>query len=92
MKLTPTPFTAALAGVVAGIVMPILWSRFGSESMSLVLAFLIVVALPAHAFVVGFSRSQPVDSRNLDSALLKRVGAWLASAVAAIAVAQVLGA
>ena len=73
MKLTPTPITAALAGIFAGIVMPILWARLSSESMSLVVAFLLVVALPAHALVVGFSRSQPIDSRTLDTALLKRV-------------------
>ena len=91
MKLTPTPITAALAGVFAGIAMPILWSRFGSESMSLVVALLLVVALPAHAFVVGFSRSQPADSRTLDTALLKRVGAWLSAAVGAMAFTHVLG-
>jgi hypothetical protein len=92
VKLTPTPITAAIAGVFAGIVMPILWSRFGSESMSLVVAFLLVVALPAHAFVVGFSRSQPVDSRKLDTALLKRVVSWLSAAAAAIAFIHILGA
>jgi hypothetical protein len=91
MKLTPTPITAALAGIFAGIVMPILWARLSSESMSLVVAFLLVVALPAHAFVVGFSRSQPIDSRTLDTALLKRVGAWLSSAVVAMALVHLLG-
>ena len=65
--------------------MPILWSRFDSQSMGLVVAFLLVVVLPAHAFVVGFSRTQPVDARALDTASLKRVGVWLGTAVAAIA-------
>ncbi|MBC7710616.1 MAG: hypothetical protein H7203_11170 [Rhizobacter sp.] len=92
MKLTPTPITAALAGVVAGTVMPILWSRFDSQSMSLVVAFLLVVALPAHAFVVGFSRSQPADARALDAALLTRVGAWLSTSVVAIAFTHLVGA
>lgn len=88
MKLTPTPITAALAGAFAGIVMPILWSQFGSESMGLVVAFLLVVALPAHAFVVGFSRGQPTNARALDTALLKRVGAWLGAAVLTTVIAQ----
>ena len=88
MRITPTPVTAALAGVFTGTVMPILWSRFGSDTTSLVVAFLLVVALPAHAFVVGFSRAQPADARTLDTALLKRVGAWLACAAIAMAIAQ----
>ena len=72
--------------------MPVLWSRFDSESMGLVVVFLLVVALPAHAFVVGFSRSQPVDSRALDTALLKRIGAWLLTVAAAVAFTHVVGA
>ena len=72
--------------------MPILWSRFDSESMRLVVAFMLVVALPAHAFVVGFSRSPPVNSRALDTALLKRVGAWLFTSAVAVAITHVVGA
>jgi hypothetical protein len=41
---------------------------------------LLVVALPAHAFVVGFGRTQAPSARSLDTALLKRIGAWLAAA------------
>jgi hypothetical protein len=88
VKLTPTPVTAALAGAFAGIVMPILWARLANDSMSLVVAFLLVVALPAHAFVVGLSRSQVANARTLDTALLKRVGAWLGVAAVTMAIAQ----
>jgi hypothetical protein len=90
VKLTPTPVTAALAGAFAGIVMPIFWSRFGNDSMSLVVAFLLVVALPAHAFEVGFTPSQAANARTVDTALLKRVGAWLGTAVVTMAIAQAI--
>ena len=33
---------------------------------------LLLVALPAHAFVVGFARSQPADGRKVDTALVRR--------------------
>lgn len=90
--LTPTPIHAAAAGAFAGVVMPMLWSRLANDSTSLVVAFLLVVALPAHAFVVGFSRSPAANARTLDTALLKRVGAWLGAAAVAMGLAQWLGA
>lgn len=70
--------------------MPMLWSRFENESTILVVAFLLVVALPAHAFVVGFSRSPAANPRALDTALLKRVAAWLGAAVVTMAIAQAI--
>ena len=88
MKLTATPITAALAGAVAGVGMPVLWSRLATESTSLVVAFLLVVAVPAHAFVVGFGQNQATNARTVDTALLKRVGAWLLSAVVATGIVQ----
>ena len=86
----PTPITAALAGAFAGMVTPILWLRLATDSISLVVAFLLVVALPAHAFVVGFARNQAANTRTVDTALLKRVGAWLLSAAVATAISQAL--
>lgn len=80
--------TAALAGAFAGLVMPILWPRFDNDSTSLVVAFLLVVALPAHALVVGFSRTQAANPNGLDAALLRRVGAWLGAAAITMAIAQ----
>ena len=68
--------------------MPLLWSYFGNDTMSLVVAFLLVVVLPAHAFVVGFSYSQ-ANARTLDTALIKRVGAWLGAVAIVMAIAQV---
>lgn len=68
--------------------MPILWSQFGNDTMSLVVAFLLVVVLPAHALVVGFVYSQTANARSLDTALIKRVGAWLGAIAIAMAVAQ----
>jgi hypothetical protein len=89
MKITPTITTATLAGAIAGFVMPLLWSRLAADSTALVVAFLVVVALPAHALVAGFGWQHQAGT-TLDSALLKRVGAWLLSAVVATAIAQAL--
>ena len=89
MKITPTITTATLAGAIAGFVMPLLWARLTSDSTMLVVAFLLVVALPAHALVAGFGWQHKAGS-TLDTALFKRVGAWLLSAVVATAISQVL--
>jgi hypothetical protein len=84
MKITPTPVTAALAGAFSAITWPILWMRYGqsdtSGSMELIVATLLVVALPAHALVMGFGYRPEAHSRKLDTVLLKRVGAWLGAA------------
>lgn len=88
MKITPTPITAALAGAVAGLLMPLLWLRLADDSTTLVIAFLLVVALPAHAWVVGFGWNQVADARSVDTVLLKRVGAWLIAALVAAAVGR----
>ena len=90
VTLIPTPITAALAGAFAGIVMPILWPRLATDGMILIVVFLFVVALPAHALVIGFGRKQPANPRSVDTALLKRVGAWLAFPVSAAAIGQAL--
>lgn len=93
MKITPTPITAALAGLFSALVLPFVWSRFGgsasSGSVELIVAFLLAVALPAHAFVMGFGRSQVPNPRTLDTALLKRIGAWLAAAAATVVIGDV---
>jgi len=86
MTITPTPVTAALAGIVSSIFWPLAWSRYGGTqaggafSIELILATLLLVALPAHAFVVGFSYRQAPGGRAVDVELLKRVGAWLLAA------------
>ena len=87
VKITPTITTATLAGAFAGFVMPLLWSRLAADSTMLVVAFLFVVALPAHALVAGFDWQHRAGT-TLDTALLKRVGAWLLSAVVAAAISQ----
>ena len=81
MKVTPTPVTAALAGAFSAIVWPLLWSGATAGNVESILAMLLVVALPAHAFVVGFAGTTSASGRAVDSALLARVGAWLAAAV-----------
>lgn len=90
MKITPTLFTALLAGAFAGIVMPTLWRWLMADSMLLVAAFLVVVALPAHAFVVGFARRQAPTGGTIDTALLKRVAVWFLAAAIATTVSQAL--
>jgi hypothetical protein len=97
MKLTPTPtptpppITAAIAGLFAGIVMPLIWPRLGDETLNWVFAFLLVVALPVHVLVVGFTSSREARAVGaLDAALLKRVTIWLVAAVATVALMKIL--
>jgi len=84
MAIHPTPITAALTGVASALLWPLAWSRFGGAgaafSIELVLATLLLIALPAHAFVVGFGYRQAASGRAVDVALLKRLGAWLLAA------------
>lgn len=85
MTIRATPLTAAIAGVFSAVTMPLLWPRVQADSVWLMLAFVLLVALPAHAFVVGFGRGS-ASASTLDTALLKRIGAWLgATAVALLA-------
>lgn len=95
MKITPTLWTAAAAGAVAALAWPHLWSRYGGAgsagSVELVVATLLVIALPAHAFVVGFGRSTTAAPGTVDMALLKRVGTWLGAAIAVTLVRTALG-
>ena len=87
MRVTPTPVTAALAGIFSGLTWPWLWPFFkgteASATLGLILATIALVALPAHAFVLGFDRRQTASAGAFDSALLVRVGAWFAGAVVA---------
>lgn len=82
--MSPTVVTAALAGIFSAVVWPLLWNRFvgsGSEgTMEAIVITLLVIALPAHAFVVGFRPAQAVPARGIDKALLNRIGAWVAAA------------
>jgi hypothetical protein len=94
MRLAPTPVTAALAGVFSGLTWPWMWPLFNgptaSSTMGLVLATVVLIALPAHAFVLGFNRA--ATGGAVDAALLKRIGAWVAAAaIAAIVVAALRG-
>ena len=79
---TPTTLTASFAGAFAGLVMPVFWTKFGNDTTTLVVSFLLVVALPAHAFVVGFKRDES------DAGLVKRVVAWLGAAIVTIVVTR----
>lgn len=88
MKYAPTPttLTASFAGAFAGLVMPVFWTKFGNDTTTLVVSFLLVVAFPAHAFVVGFRRDEA------DEGLVKRVVAWLGAAIVTMAVTRMGGA
>ena len=91
MKPTPTPATAALAGVFAALVMPAVWPHLGEETLNWILAFLLVIALPAHALVVGFNPARGSAAAGApDTALLKRVAAWLGAAMATVAIMRFL--
>lgn len=91
MPITPTPITAAIAGLFAGIVMPLIWPRLGDETLNWVFAFLLVIALPMHVLVVGFNQPRdPAGKGGVDAALIKRVAVWLATAVAAVALMKIV--
>lgn len=91
MKLTPTPVTAALAGVFAALVMPVLWPRLGEDTLDWILAFLLVIALPAHALVVGFNPArESTGDGTPEAALLKRVAAWLGAALVTVVLVRML--
>jgi hypothetical protein len=85
----PTLVTAALAGVFSGALWP---SIAPLSTMWLMLGTVLLVVLPAHAFVVGFKRPQGIGPGTLDSALLARVGAWVACAASASFLVSVFGA
>ena len=84
MNFAPTAVTAALAGIFSGLTWPLIWPLLQGGaavgSLWLMLGTVVLVALPAHAFVLGFKRSQGVGAEAVDSALLVRVGTWLACA------------
>ena len=87
--------SAAIAGVVAAVAWPFLWAKWGGPAAAggfeLIVATLLVIALPAHAFVVGFGRSQEASARTLDTALLKRIGVWLAAAAGVTGLRAAIG-
>lgn len=95
MKIVATPWTAAAAGVFSAVAWPLLWDRFGGSGaafdVGLVAGTLLLVALPAHAFVLGFARPAPVPGGGLDTALLRRAGAWIAAALATVGVGALVG-
>lgn len=94
LKISPTPVTAALAGVFSAVAWPLLWARFGiAESggtIGAVLITLLAIALPAHAFVVGFGPGSAAGKRSVDTALLKRIGAWVLAAGATVLVGMAI--
>lgn len=73
-----------MAGIVAALAWPHLWARFGSPetegSVELIMATLLVIALPAHFLVVGVGLATPSSGSRLDTAMLKRIAAWLGGA------------
>jgi hypothetical protein len=95
VNFNPTPVTAALAGVFSAVTWPMLWAKYGqvesSGSVELIAGTLLLVALPAHAFVMGLAYRQAPGAKGLDTALLKRVGAWLGAAAITVALINKLG-
>jgi hypothetical protein len=97
MRIAPTPISAALAGIFSGLTWPLIWpvvsGSDASATLWLVLATIVLVALPAHAFVLGFERRATTGARTLDVALLTRIASWLAGGVlTALVVAALRGA
>ncbi len=93
MLIKPSPITAGLAGAFSASALPLVRAWLGAESglsISFGIALLLVVALPAHALVIGFSRAADADTKVQDKALLVRIGTWLAAAALAFALRFVL--
>lgn len=91
MPITPTPITAAIAGVFAGVAMPLIWPKLGDETMVWVFAFLLVIALPMHVLVVGTRPTQTAGGRaGIDGAVLKRVVIWLVAGIAGVAMMKIV--
>jgi hypothetical protein len=84
VRLVPTPVTAVLAGIFSGIAWPLAWRHFSgtdaSATFGLMLATILLVALPAHAGVLGFARTPAAAGARVDTALLVRIGARVAAA------------
>ena len=96
MSSAPTHVSAALAGAFSGLSWPLVWpfvsGTDSSTTLWLVLATIVLVALPAHAFVIGFRPRQDAGARSVDVALLARIASWLAAGVlTALVVAAVRG-
>lgn len=70
--------------------MSLFWVQLADDTMLMIVAFLLAVALPAHAFVVGFGSNRTATAGTMDTALLMRGTVWLLSAAAAIGVTQAL--
>ena len=87
--ITPSLLTAAVAGAFSALAMPFLWPHLQHDTVWLTTAFLLVVAFPAHAFVVGIGAAS-AGGRAVDVPMLKRVGAWLVAAAVVLAVAWVV--
>lgn len=85
MSVTPTRVSAAFAGIFSGLTWPLVWPFASgtdtSATLWLVLATIGLVALPAHAFVLGFQRREAAGARSVDVALLGRIGTWIAGGV-----------
>ena len=77
--------------IFSALVLPFVWLRYADSAsfanIELLAAFLLLVALPAHAFVMGFGRNQMANPRTLDTILLKRIGSWVAGVAATVVVA-----
>lgn len=85
MLIKPTPVTAALAGIASALLMTVVWPRLGDDSVVWMLAFVLVIALPVHVFVVGFGRGR---LSSADPALLARVAVWLVAALATLGIGR----
>lgn len=93
MNLSPTPLTAALAGLFSALALPAAtrWLGQGSgEGMLFVVVFLVVVVLPAHAFVLGLQPAGGAPSRSVDRPLVMRTVSWIGAALAGTVVPLLL--
>lgn len=85
VNFTPTLLTAAFAGAFSAVALPLLRSWLGHDAginVPFILALVVTVAFPAKTFVIGPRNAEAAGAGGLDTAMLKRIGAWLLAAAA----------
>jgi hypothetical protein len=92
VNLPATPVTAVLAGVFSAltwsVLSPLLTDPRPSSTAWLVGGVLLLVAVPAHLFVIGVGEGKSFGERTLEPAFQKRLVCWLVAAAATTGLAS----
>ncbi len=81
-----TPWTAALAGAFSAVawtyLSPLLTDERPIGMVLLIAGTLLLIAAPAHLFVIGVGGGKSFGERSLEPAFQLRLAAWLAAGIA----------